>query len=165
MTINQAIRFIEQHGIVLEAGQGPAPTLARQVLGPSVRGSWWSHPKAKEFFRLTRAVRENPAILVCRLVNGKITYVHKRLWPALARQVHDLGAARLTALREVHTDSGAHKLEETPFRSWVPADVVAAARDLTRQDAIRELSRYPALAGIITASASPRTPRAGRADR
>ena len=156
--IEQALRFIEEHGIVLEAGHGPAPNLARQVLG-SIQGSWWSHPRAKEFFWLTRAIRENPEILVCRLVNGKITYVHRRLWPALVRLANDLGPEVLTAVREVHTRSGKHEVEETPYPKWVPSDVAAAARQLDEGQVTQELRRYPSLAAVLTSSVPPQTPR------
>lgn len=66
------------------------------------------HARGKEFFSLTRRVRRDSDVLVCRLVDDKITYVHRRLWPALLRLAPALGARRLAAIREVHTDTGAH---------------------------------------------------------
>lgn len=45
------------------------------------------------------------------LVEGKITYVHRRLWPALIRLAAESGRDRLTAIREVHTASGKHVLK------------------------------------------------------
>src|SRR3989475_7011902 len=85
VTPRQALRFIAQHGVVLEAARGPVPSLLEAALGGRPRGSWWGHPRGKEFFWLTRAVRASREVLVCRLVSGKVTYVHRRLWPALAQ--------------------------------------------------------------------------------
>ena len=149
MTAGQALRFVERHGIVLEAGRGPVPALATEVLGDGSSGSWWAHPRAREFFRLTREVRDEPRILVCRLLAGKITYIHRRLWPALVRLSRDIGAARLTAVREVHTASGRHAMQLTPFPSWVPADVRRQARTLDRDAALATLTASAPAAALV----------------
>ena len=57
MTSRQALAFVRQHGVVLEAAFGPVPSLAEVIAGGPVRGSWWSHPKSHEIFAVTRAVR------------------------------------------------------------------------------------------------------------
>lgn len=79
------IRFVEKHGVVLEGGRGPRLSLAEAVAGERINGSWWRHKKARAIFRATRAVRDCNEVLVCRLAGGKITYVHRRLWPAIVR--------------------------------------------------------------------------------
>ncbi len=85
MTSRQALDFIRKHGIVLESARGPVPSLAEVVAGAPVGGTWWSHVKSNEIFGVTRAVRDSDDVLVCRLIQGKITFVHRRLWPALVR--------------------------------------------------------------------------------
>src|SRR5204863_3540029 len=85
MTTEQALAFIESHGVVLESSRGPVPNVAMAIAGEPIRGSWWGHPEGHAIYRLTRAVRAAPEVLVCRLVDGKVTYVHRRLWPALVR--------------------------------------------------------------------------------
>src|SRR3989441_10043065 len=79
MTRRSALSFVKRNGIVLESARGPVPNLAEAVVGGRIRGSWWSHARGKEIFWLTRAVRDSADVLVCRLVGGKITYVHRRL--------------------------------------------------------------------------------------
>jgi len=69
----------------LKVQGGPLPNLAEAIVGGAIRGSWWGHPKGKEIFPTARAISENPDVLVCKLVEGKITYVHRRLWPALIK--------------------------------------------------------------------------------
>ena len=76
---------MEKHGVVLLAARGSVPSLAEAVAGERIRGSWWGHPKGSEIYRAAQAVCESPDVLVCKLVKGKITYVHRRLWPALVK--------------------------------------------------------------------------------
>lgn len=134
-----SVSFVETHGIVLESGRGPVPNLAAAVAGEPIRGSWWGHPRGHEIFAATRAVRSNCDILVCRLLNGKVTYVHRRLWPAIVRLADEFAPERLAAIREIHTTSGAHQVVETPFSEWLPAEVSWAADNLSKDDAIRLL--------------------------
>jgi len=105
-----------------------------------IPGNWWSHPKSREIFALTRAVRASAQVLVCRLVDGKITYVHERLWPALVRRADDFPREHLARVLEVHSASGKHMLEETPLTDWVPAKIRTAAKRITEEDAIAALS-------------------------
>jgi hypothetical protein len=83
VTKAEALTFVHTHGVALESATGPMPSLAAAIAGGSIRGSWWGHARSHEIFRLTRAVRDCPDVLVCRIVDGKITYVHRRVWPAL----------------------------------------------------------------------------------
>jgi hypothetical protein len=135
MTPRQALQFVKTNGIILESGRGPVPGLASAVAGEPIHGSWWAHPQCRDIFRCSRAVRDAADILVCRLVNGKITYVHRRLWPALARLVGRFSPDRLTAIREVHTPSEGHEIRETAFAEWLPDEVQGAAERLTEEEA------------------------------
>ena len=135
MTSDEALRFVREHGLVTESSSGPVPSLAGAVAGRSVHGSWWSHPKAQEIFRLTRALRRCDEILVCRLVGGKVTYVHQRLWPHLVVLAAELDHRRLAQIREIHTRSGKHVVREVPFPKWVPAAALVTARAVTEHEA------------------------------
>src|SRR2546426_9852409 len=136
---DQVLAFVKTHGVVLESACGPVPNLAERIAGGHIHGSWWGHPKGHEIWAATRAVRDSKDVLVCRLVEGKITYVHKRLWPALVRLADHLGKSRLAAVREIHLPTGKHKVELTPFPQWVPAEFVRAARRLTEAEATLQL--------------------------
>jgi hypothetical protein len=136
MTSRQALAFIRKHGVVLESARGPVPSLAEVIVGEPVRGSWWSHPKSHEIFAVTQAIRDSEDVLVGRLIKGKITFVHRRLWPALVRAAGRLPAVRLSQVREVHTSSGRHVTKEVPFPDWVPSSVRAAARTLSEETAV-----------------------------
>ncbi|MCZ6507540.1 MAG: hypothetical protein O7A04_05765 [Acidobacteria bacterium] len=139
MTRDDALRFLEQHGVILESAAGPVPSLAVEVAGKPLRGSWWGHEKSEQIFLLTRQLRRAKEVLTCRLVNGKITYVHRRLWPALARLSDELASGRIAAVEEIHTATGQHEVSEVPFPDWAPPEVLAAGRRLSRTEARRLL--------------------------
>lgn len=142
MNTRKALAFVRERGIVLEAARGPVPSLAEEIAGEPIRGSWWGHHRGRDIFRLTRAVRRSPDVLVCRLVEGKITYVHRRLWPALVRVADSIDREGLAALRETHTESGKHHVEEIPFPEWVPDDVRREANRLDESQAAESLPTW-----------------------
>src|SRR3989442_15968857 len=121
MTSKAALAFVRRHGVVLEGARGPVPNLAEAVARGPIRGSWWGHVKGHEIFWLTRAVRGSGDVLVCRLVGGKITYVHRRLWPAVGRPARTFARKDLAPLHEVHTPLGPHQFPVGPFPRRVPS--------------------------------------------
>jgi hypothetical protein len=136
VTAADAIAFVERHGIVLESSHhANVVSLAEAVAGEPIRGSWWSHAKGRAIFAATRAVRESSDVLVCRLVEGRISFAHARLWPALVRLAERFPRERLARVREVHTGRGAHRVESIPFPEWVPPETSAAAARLGEADA------------------------------
>ena len=142
MTARQALAFIRKQGVVLEAARGPGTSLVEAIAGEPVRGRWWSHPKSHEIFAVTRAIRDSDDVLVCRLIKGKITFVHRRMWPALVRVAGRLPSRTLSQVREVHTSSGRHVTKEVPFPDWVPSSVRAAARRLSEEAALAEFAAW-----------------------
>jgi hypothetical protein len=136
------LEFVERHGVVLASARGPVPSIAGEVAGEPIRGSWWSHKKGKDIFRALTAVGESPDVLCFRLVEGKITFVHRRLWAAMTRLADVLGPHALTAIVQEHTHAGAHRNIETPFPKWVPPDVQRAARKLSEKEARCQLGSW-----------------------
>src|SRR5215831_15255745 len=98
--MDNPVAFIEKHGVVLEGSRGPVPSLAEAIAGEPIRGSWWGHEKGNEIFRALGAASDSPDVLCFRLVDGKITFVHRRVWPALVRLASELKKAQLTAIRQ-----------------------------------------------------------------
>ncbi len=142
MTLRQAAAFVRKHGVVLESAAGPVPSLAIAIAGGPIRGSWWSHPRSHEIFELTQAIRRRDDVLVCRLVNGKVTFVHRRLWPALVSAAKRFPRKHLVQVHEVHTASGRHVAKEVPFPKWVPVQVTAEASCLLEANALRKLGAW-----------------------
>ena len=100
-------------------------------------------PKANTIFLCSRAIRESADVLVCRLVDSKVTFVHRRLWPALVRLAGRFKADQLAVIEEVHAPSGKHKVNVTRFQEWVPEEVAQAAARLTEADATSLLPVIP----------------------
>ncbi len=140
MTPRQAISFVRKHGIVLESAQGSVPSLAQAIAGKPLRGNWWAHPRSHRIFAVTRAVRECSDILVCRLVDGRVTFVHRELWPALVRVAHRFPHQRLAQIHERHTTRGHHVVDEVPFPDWVPPQVSLSAESLSEDQALEQLA-------------------------
>jgi len=96
--MRDAMRFVERTGIVLESGRGPVPILPsglRRNVSKAVGGE---HRSGSEIFLVTRKLRGLTKDPVCRLVDRKITFVHRRLWPTLLRLAHRFPKKRLASV-------------------------------------------------------------------
>ena len=52
------------------------------LTGEAFSKSWWSHPKGRLIFAVVSDLSEHRDVLFCKLINGKVTLVHRSLWPA-----------------------------------------------------------------------------------
>lgn len=146
MNKSEALKLVEQHGIMLESADGATANFVAQVAGENITGSWWNHPMSHQIFALTRAVREAEDVLVCRVIQGKITYVHRCLWVALVHFAEDLPASYLSSLEERHSVKGYHEVVETQFPDWVPEDILALAKRMSQDEAMLMLDgRIPGI--------------------
>jgi hypothetical protein len=75
-----------------------APSLVTIVAGAPVSGSWWGHPSGRSIYEVSEALEADPDVLVVKLWRGKLTLVHRRLWPALARVGRSRSAWQLAGL-------------------------------------------------------------------
>jgi hypothetical protein len=150
VTPKQGLAWVARQGVVLQAARGPVPSLAETIAGEPIRGSWWSHPKAHEIFRVADAISESSDVLVCKLVEGKITYVHRRLWPALVQLAERFPKERLAKVWEEHTATGAHRSRSMPFPKWVPPEVQQEAEQLSVAEAEQILAPWLVLGKLRT---------------
>jgi hypothetical protein len=146
VTTRQALAFVASHGAVLQAARGALPSFAEAVAGEPIRGSWWAHPKGGQIYGLIEAVVDSGDVLVCTLADGKVTYVHKRLWPALVKLAKRFTKAQLAKVWSEHTPSGAHRQRRVAYPKWVPAATLRAAAQLPQAKAERELAMLLPLA-------------------
>jgi uncharacterized lipoprotein NlpE involved in copper resistance len=160
-TPRAALAFVRRHGVVLMAARGPVPSLADAIASGPFRGSWWGHPLGGTMFRLFEAVADSRDVVVCRLVEGKVTFVHRRVWPALVRLAERFPKKSLAAVRQEHTASGRHRNVVTAFPKWVPRRVLAQGRRLDAAAAAAQLT------AVVTSEASlgKTAARASRARR
>jgi hypothetical protein len=144
MSPEEAVSFIERHGIVLASANGPAPNLAATLVGEPIKGSWWAHPQGHKIFSTFAIIADSPDILSCRLVDGKVTYVHRRLWPALIRSADTFPAKNLARVDQEHTRAGHHIKRETPFPDWADDESKTAAQRLSEREALSALGDWAA---------------------
>jgi hypothetical protein len=142
MDAAEALEFVEAHGVVLVAARGPVPRLTEAIAGEPIRGSWWGHPKGHEIYAVLEDVTASPDVLVCRAVAGKVTLVHRRLWPALVRAAEVLDVDRLARVEQEHTAAGYHVNHEVPFPQWADDDSLAAAASLSLNEALAQLGPW-----------------------
>ena len=127
------------YGMLLESAHGPLPNVAELVAGERIRGSWWAHPSSHAIFDAINALADSPDVVRLRLVGGKVTLVHRRVWGALVRVADRFPIDSLAAIREEHTATGAHRAVKQDFPDWVPPDVLRDAHDLSEEAALAEL--------------------------
>jgi hypothetical protein len=137
-------RFVAKHGVVLASARGPVPTFAAAVAGEPIVGSWWAHPKGKAIFRAMSELDDDLDIRCFKLVDNKVTFVHRRMWPALVRLATDgaLPAERVASLVQEHMPTGEHRNIVTPFPDWVSPEIAIAADKLTADEARAQLGAW-----------------------
>ena len=137
-TVDVMAKLIDE-GVLLESARGPLTNVAELVAGEPIKGSWWGHPRGHEIFAELNVLADSPDVVRMRLVNGKVTLVHRRVWPALVRVADRFAPRQLAVLHEEHTAGGAHRVVEVPFPEWVPMEVASAAKSLSVDDALARL--------------------------
>ncbi|HEX6837714.1 MAG TPA: hypothetical protein VF334_14130 [Polyangia bacterium] len=159
------LAFIAEHGLVMQSAEHAlVPSLASYIAGEPIRGSWWAHEKGRDIFRALVAVYESRDVVACKLVDGKLTLIHRRLWPALATlaQHERQDRACLTKVTQEHTDAGHHENREVPFPAWLPRGMALPSVEL----ALSRLGARTAALPLRPTDAAPRSPpSAGRAAR
>lgn len=130
------VKFVAKHGVVLASARGQVPSLAEAVAGEPIVGSWWAHPKGRAIFAALSELDDSDDVRCFKLVDGKVTLVHRRAWPALVRLARDgvLEADRVAALQQEHMPTGEHRNIVTAFPDWVD-DATARAADALALDA------------------------------
>ena len=72
--------MLERHGLLL-LHDATWPSATACIAGEAIRGSWWGHAKGKLIFETLTRIEDEVAW--AKLILGKETLVHRRLWPAL----------------------------------------------------------------------------------
>ena len=135
MTPRAAMDFIRYHGVVVESAKGLEPSFAAHVAGERISGSWWGHPKGHEIYELTQKVHDSRAVLTCTLAKGRITFIHRRLWPSFVKLASHFVEGAFDKVREVHTESGRHQRRDIAFPEWVDEHTRSVAASLANAQA------------------------------
>lgn len=149
------LAFVRDHGVVLVAANGPVPKLTEFIAGQPIVGSWWGHEKGHEIYAVLEEVTGDDDVLVCRAVGGKVTLVHRRLWPALIAASGRFPPERLARVDQEHTAAGHHVNHETPFPKWASPEDISTAATLDEADAFGMLGAW------MSASPPAKRPKSG----
>jgi hypothetical protein len=76
------VAFLKEHGLLLQQDK-TLPSVVAIVAGETLSGSWWKHPRAHAIFRCLGELAAHKDVLMSKLVAGKVTFVHRQLWPAI----------------------------------------------------------------------------------
>jgi hypothetical protein len=133
------------------------------LAGETVKGSWWGREDGKAIFRGLQVLGEDPDLARLRLLAGKTTFVHRRLWPALAAvgaarapwQLAGIAAPEEAALAEVDAagELSSRDLPDPRLAGKLEARLLVAAREVhTERGAHAKMltawPRWAALNGI-----------------
>ena len=135
--VSRWVKLVEKHGVVLASARGPVPCVAEAVAGEPIVGSWWAHPKGKAIFAALSELDDADDVRCFKLIDGKVTFVHRRVWPALACLAGNgvIAVERAAAIQQEHMPTGEHRNLVTPFPDWVPEEVTRAAAAISLDDA------------------------------
>jgi hypothetical protein len=81
--VKACLAHLALHGLLMKADTR-LPSVTTVVAGAPVRGSWWSHPLAHTIFFALRDLADHRDVLLVKLVDGKDTFIHRRLWAEVA---------------------------------------------------------------------------------
>jgi hypothetical protein len=166
---SEALAFVARHGAVMQSARhAEIPSLAQAIAGAPIAGSWWGHKAGKAIFAALVALEASKEVVWCRLVDGKLTLLHRRLWASLAKlaTAGRVEPRALAAVVEEHTPSGKHVSRERPLDDWLPPAVAAEAAALTVEEALSRIGAPLAASLPPPGGEAPRSRgSAGRAAR
>ena len=117
------------------------PNVVTLITGESLHTSWWSHPQSHRIFATLSELADDTDVLFAKVIHGKETLVHRRLWPALlaaasareAWQVHGLSVAERRLLDAVDAS-------DEPIRGGGPPGKALERRLLVRAEEVHTAS-------------------------
>jgi hypothetical protein len=89
MTIEDLLERLQEFDLLLDTDP-KLPSVTGLVAGDTGGRSWWAHPQAKQMYGLSCGLRDHPDVLLVKLISGKLTFIHRPLWPAIVA----IGTAR-----------------------------------------------------------------------
>lgn len=90
-------RAIAKRGLMLLQDK-MAMDIVGILAGEKLSTSWWGHAAGQKIFACLERLDEDPDVMSTRLVAGKITYVHRRLWPSFLAIARSMAAWQRSGL-------------------------------------------------------------------
>ncbi len=125
--------------IILESDQ-KFPSVVTLIMGESVKGSWWSHPESRKIWRVLNRFHAHHDVLTTRLISGKVTFIHRSLWPDFIAigtskqdwQITSLSPQARTLLKLVEK-RGEIRTDDPSWRGSQAKSIADATRELERK--------------------------------
>ncbi len=130
----RVFKELETHGLLLVSGS-EIPNVRRLVTNQVLKGSWWKDPDANSIFAVNEMLEQHPDVVITKLVSGKVTFVHRSLWPQLFAvatvreewQLRNLSHAAIKLMKKLDKDQ------------TIETDKLSAAGGPKPGDTVREL--------------------------
>lgn len=113
---------LKEIGFLLVSGS-EIPDVRTLITGGSSKGSWWADKAAHKIFAVNELLEDHPDVTITKLISGKVTFVHRKLWHKLFAvassredwQLRGLSAPAQLLLRELDQQGSlfTHKLPKS----------------------------------------------------
>lgn len=135
---NLALQTLRHLGLLLET-DARLPSVASLIAGEPVSGSWWAHARSHEIFAALGQFDDHRDVTFTKLISGKVTLVHRKLWPELFA----IGTARAPWQVQGLSRSAVTLLEMIDKQESLRTDAVAWAKSAAAKagEAARELEK------------------------
>ena len=118
IAVDDIADYLGRLGVLLETDRA-FPSITGIMVREPIKGSWWSHPRANDIYLMSQRLVHHPDTIFLKLLSGKTTYVHRRLWPELIAiataqepwQLEGLPASAKTMLKKVE-ERGQIRMDE-----------------------------------------------------
>ena len=134
-----ALQTLRRLGLLLET-DARLPSVASLIAGEPVSGSWWSHALAQKIFTTLGEFEDHRDVMFTKLISGKVTLVHRKLWPEICA----IGTARASwqlkglskparTLLEMIDEQGSVRTDQLAWSKSTTAKPGEAARELEKK--------------------------------
>jgi hypothetical protein len=134
-----AMAKLRRLGLLLETDVR-LPSVASLIAGEPISGSWWSHAAGQKIFATLGQFEDHADVMFTKLISGKVTLVHRKLWPEIlaigtARgpwQIKDLSKSARHLLKMID-DTGSFRTDQLIWPKSATVKPGAAARELEKK--------------------------------
>jgi len=120
---DEALAELRRRGLMLVHDK-TFPSLTGLTIGETIRGSWWAHPLSNDVYMIGQQLQHCGDVVLIKLVSGKETYLHRRLWLHLLA----IGLAHEAWQLDGLTETAASLRAEVEQRGNTRLDQVRSAR-------------------------------------
>ena len=133
MPFQRIFQQLKKFGFLLESDP-KLPSVVALITGGPLKSSWWSHPMAQIIFAVNERLEDHKDVLITKLVAGKVTFVHRKLWP----EILSIGGARESWQLKNLSDSARRLLQLIDERASV---ITSELPPLTTKQKLGDVAR------------------------